>query len=157
LDQGLRGRRPPRAAQGGGGGELPGPGQRRPAVAGGRGERGGPRHGRSQPARAGGERGGPAPGPGQRRGDPPDPPPGRLPLTDPAGSGVSDFGPPPARDARFTVKDRWSEMENIPPEDPRHALEFLHRQMNEEVNSIEISARNLTDFKDADWELRMAM
>ena len=70
---------------------------------------------------------------------------------------MSDFGPPPARDARFTVKERWSDMANIPPEDPRHALEFLHRQMNEEVNSIEISARNLTDFKDADWELRMAM
>jgi uncharacterized ferritin-like protein (DUF455 family) len=70
---------------------------------------------------------------------------------------VTLFGPGPARDARFTVKERWSEMANIPPEDPRHALEFLHRQMNEEVNSIEISARNLTDFKDADWELRLAM
>ena len=48
-------------------------------------------------------------------------------------------------------------MANIPPEDPRHALEFLHRQMNEEVNSLEISARNLVDFQDADWELRLAM
>jgi uncharacterized ferritin-like protein (DUF455 family) len=67
------------------------------------------------------------------------------------------FAPGPARDSRFTVKDRWSEMENIPPEDPRHQQEFLHRQMNEEVNSIEISARNLVDFPDADWELRMAM
>jgi uncharacterized ferritin-like protein (DUF455 family) len=70
---------------------------------------------------------------------------------------MTPFAPGPARDSRFVVKERWSEMANIPPEDPRHALEFLHRQMNEEVNSIEISARNLTDFKDADWELRLAM
>ena len=28
--------------------------------------------------------------------------------------------------------------------------------MNEEVNSLEISARNLADFPDADWELRLA-
>jgi uncharacterized ferritin-like protein (DUF455 family) len=67
------------------------------------------------------------------------------------------FAPGPARDPRFTVKERWSEMENIPAEDPRHQQEFLHRQMNEEINSLEISARNLVDFKDADWELRLAM
>jgi uncharacterized ferritin-like protein (DUF455 family) len=67
------------------------------------------------------------------------------------------FGPAPARDARFVVKERWTEMENFPAEDPRHPLEFLHRQMNEEVNSLEISARNLADFPDADWELRLSM
>jgi uncharacterized ferritin-like protein (DUF455 family) len=67
------------------------------------------------------------------------------------------FGPSPARDARFVVRERWSEMDNFPAEDPRHALEFLHRQMNEEVNSLEISARNLCDFPDADWELRLSM
>ena len=67
------------------------------------------------------------------------------------------FAAGPVRDARFTVKELWSEMENIPPEDPRHQQEFLHRQMNEEINSLEISARNLTDFRDADWELRLAM
>lgn len=67
------------------------------------------------------------------------------------------FAPGPARDGRFTVKDRWSEMVNYPPQDPRHQLEFLHRQMNEEVNSLEISARNLVDFPDADWRLRMEM
>lgn len=74
-----------------------------------------------------------------------------------SGPGDEAFGPPPARDARFTVRERWSEMANFPPEDPRHQLEFLHRQMNEEVNSLEISARNLTDFPEADWELRMCM
>ena len=67
------------------------------------------------------------------------------------------FGPAPVRDARFVVKERWTEMDNHPPEDPRHQLEFLHRQMNEEINSLEISARNLADFPDADWDLRMSM
>jgi len=65
------------------------------------------------------------------------------------------FGPGPARDGRFDVKARWSEMDNLPPEDERAMPEFLHRQMNEEVNGIEIAARNLTDFPEAPWELRM--
>ena len=67
------------------------------------------------------------------------------------------FAAPPARDARFEVRERWSELDNYPPEDPRHQLEFLHRQMNEELNGLEIAARNLTDFADADWELRLAI
>jgi uncharacterized ferritin-like protein (DUF455 family) len=67
------------------------------------------------------------------------------------------FGPPPARDARFEVKEYWRDMRNIPEGDPMATQEFLHRQMNEEVNSIEISSRNLVDFPDAPWELRLAM
>lgn len=67
------------------------------------------------------------------------------------------FGSPPARDARFCVRDRWEEMDNFPVDDPRHMLEFLHRQMNEEVNGLEIAARNLADFPEADWELRLAI
>jgi uncharacterized ferritin-like protein (DUF455 family) len=67
------------------------------------------------------------------------------------------FAEGPARDGRFAVRERWSEMTNFPAEDPRHHQEFLHRQMNEEVNGLEIAARNLTDFPDADWELRMAI
>jgi uncharacterized ferritin-like protein (DUF455 family) len=67
------------------------------------------------------------------------------------------FAEPPARDSRFEVRERWSEMRNIPEDDPLATQEFLHRQMNEEINSIEISARNLVDFPDAPWELRMAM
>jgi uncharacterized ferritin-like protein (DUF455 family) len=65
------------------------------------------------------------------------------------------FGDSPARDARFQVKDRWVECANYPAGHPRKLVEFLHRQMNEEVNSLEISARALADFPDADWELRM--
>ena len=62
-----------------------------------------------------------------------------------------------ARRALRASARRWAEMTNLPPEDPRHQLEFLHRQMNEEVNGLEIAARNLADFPDADWELRMAI
>jgi len=67
------------------------------------------------------------------------------------------FADGPARDPRFTVREVWSEMTNLPEGDPRATAEFLHRQMNEEVNGLEIAARNLSDFPDADWELRMAI
>jgi uncharacterized ferritin-like protein (DUF455 family) len=67
------------------------------------------------------------------------------------------FAEGPVRDARFTVRERWSEAVNLPPEHPEMTPEFLHRQMNEEVNGLEISARNLADFPDAPWELRLAM
>jgi uncharacterized ferritin-like protein (DUF455 family) len=67
------------------------------------------------------------------------------------------FGEPPARDRRFRVRERWEELDNLPAEHPQHQLEFLHRQMNEEVNGLEIAARNLADFPDADWELRLAI
>jgi hypothetical protein len=65
------------------------------------------------------------------------------------------FAENPARDARFDVKDRWIECPNLPGNDPQHQLEFFQRQMNEEVNSVEASARGLCDFPDADWELRL--
>jgi uncharacterized ferritin-like protein (DUF455 family) len=67
------------------------------------------------------------------------------------------FGPGPARDARFEVKETWDEMANLPADSEGFTAEFLHRQMNEEVNGLEISARNLADFPDADWDLRLAM
>jgi len=67
------------------------------------------------------------------------------------------FAQAPARDGRFTVRETWAEMTNLPPDDPRHHQEFLHRQMNEEVNGLEIAARNLVDFPEADWELRLAI
>jgi uncharacterized ferritin-like protein (DUF455 family) len=57
------------------------------------------------------------------------------------------FAENPARDSRFDVKDRWIECPNLPAGDP----------MNEELNSIEASARCITDFPEADWELRMQL
>ena len=67
------------------------------------------------------------------------------------------FADGPARDERFAVREVWSEMTNLPDDDPRAMAEFLHRQMNEEVNGLEIAARNLSDFPEADWELRLCI
>jgi uncharacterized ferritin-like protein (DUF455 family) len=62
-----------------------------------------------------------------------------------------------ARDPRFVVKELWRDMVNLPRDHPDVSLEFLHRQMNEEIEAIEIAARNLVDFPDEDWDLRMAI
>lgn len=67
------------------------------------------------------------------------------------------FGPSPARDARFQVKEFWHEMVNLPEGHPELVPEFLHRQMAEEIEGLELTARNLADFPDAPWELRMSM
>src|SRR5437867_333571 len=67
------------------------------------------------------------------------------------------FAEGPARDARFDVKNRWIEMFNTPGDHPLHEVEFTHRQMNEEVNGLECSARGLQDFPDADWDIRMRL
>jgi uncharacterized ferritin-like protein (DUF455 family) len=55
------------------------------------------------------------------------------------------------------VKARWIECPNLPQDHPEHQLEFFQRQMNEEVNSIEASARCISDFPDAAWELRLQL
>ena len=65
------------------------------------------------------------------------------------------FAPGPARDARFAVKEQWVDCHNLPAGDPEREVEFFHRQMNEEVNGMECAARNLADFPNAEWELRM--
>jgi uncharacterized ferritin-like protein (DUF455 family) len=76
-------------------------------------------------------------------------------MTDPLDPRL--FAPGPARDSRFAVKDLWVEMTNLPEGHPDATREFLHRQMNEEINGLEISSRNLTDFPETEWPLRMAM
>jgi uncharacterized ferritin-like protein (DUF455 family) len=67
------------------------------------------------------------------------------------------FAGPPARDSRFNVVEVWSQMNNIYDDHGMMTREFLHRQMHEEVNGLEIAARNITDFPDVDWDLRMAI
>jgi uncharacterized ferritin-like protein (DUF455 family) len=64
-------------------------------------------------------------------------------------------GDGPARDERFTVKDRWIECHNLPDDDPERDLEFLHRQMNEELNVLENAAQSLVDFPEEPWEIRL--
>jgi len=67
------------------------------------------------------------------------------------------FASGPARDDRFEVVDRWAECASFPEGDRRKRLDFLHRQMNEEVNSMENAARSLVDFPDADWNIRLSI
>ena len=67
------------------------------------------------------------------------------------------FADSPARDARFTVVERWVECANFPEGDPLREIEFFHRQMNEEIDSLECSAGALTDFPDAEWALRLGL
>jgi uncharacterized ferritin-like protein (DUF455 family) len=67
------------------------------------------------------------------------------------------FAEAPARDSRFDVKERWAECMNLPAGHPERDLEFFHRQMNEEINGMENAARNLADFPDADWSVRMSI
>jgi uncharacterized ferritin-like protein (DUF455 family) len=67
------------------------------------------------------------------------------------------FAEGPARDARFTVAARWIECANFPNGHPLRAIEFLHRQMNEEIDSLECSAANLRDFPDAPWDVRLSL
>ncbi|NNG14857.1 MAG: DUF455 family protein [Gemmatimonadales bacterium] len=64
------------------------------------------------------------------------------------------FGEGPARDERFTVKEIWVDMVNLPEDDPEWKMEFFHRQMNEECNVLENAASNIVDFPDADWNIR---
>ena len=67
------------------------------------------------------------------------------------------FAGPAARDGRFRVAEYWADCHNLPKGDPGREVEFFHRQMNEEVNGMECAARALTDFPDAEWELRLAI
>jgi uncharacterized ferritin-like protein (DUF455 family) len=65
------------------------------------------------------------------------------------------FADPSARDERFTIVDLWDECAKFPDGHPEKQLEFIHRQMNEELAVLENAARSLTEFPEADWELRM--
>lgn len=67
------------------------------------------------------------------------------------------FAADPARDQRFVVKSRWIECDNLPGDHPLHQLEFFHRQMNEEIDSLEASAQSVADYPEAPWELRLEL
>ena len=67
------------------------------------------------------------------------------------------FAAGPARDARFTVADRWVACANFPEGHPLREIEFFHRQMNEEVDSLECCAQTLSDFPGAEWCQRLGL
>ncbi|HUP94280.1 MAG TPA: DUF455 family protein [Burkholderiales bacterium] len=62
-----------------------------------------------------------------------------------------------ARDSRFTVVESWSECANFPEGDPQREIEFFHRQMNEEIDSLECCAINLREFPNEEWAVRMGL
>lgn len=78
--------------------------------------------------------------------------PATVPPLDPA-----LFGDGPARDPRFTVRDVWSQLVNLPDDHPDRQVEYLHRQMNEEACVMENAARSLAEFRDADWRVRKGL
>jgi uncharacterized ferritin-like protein (DUF455 family) len=63
----------------------------------------------------------------------------------------------PARDSRFRVIGDLKDALDYAPDHPDHDRAFLHRQLNEELNVLEIAASNLIDFPDEPWPLRMAI
>ena len=67
------------------------------------------------------------------------------------------FADGPARDDRFDVRERWQEMANFPDGSPEYKREFIHRQLNEELNVLECAAQSLVDFPTAEWHLRMSL
>jgi uncharacterized ferritin-like protein (DUF455 family) len=80
-----------------------------------------------------------------------------LPVSSSPALDAALFGESPARDERFSEKDRWNELANFSNDDPLKIIEFFHRQMNEEMNGVENAARSLADFPDADWNVRMSI
>lgn len=67
------------------------------------------------------------------------------------------FAQGPARDSRFTVVEHWDECIRFGKGHPEKDIEFFHRQMHEELCSVENAARNLSDFPDAPWEVRLSI
>ena len=80
-------------------------------------------------------------------------------MSDETGTALdpSLFAEGPARDSRFTVAARWAECSNFPEGHPLREIEFFHRQMNEEIDSLECSAANIRDFPQAPWDLRLGL
>jgi len=67
------------------------------------------------------------------------------------------FGEEPARDARFQVREVWADLVNLADDHPDKQIEYLHRQMNEEMCVMENAARSLAEFPEADWRVRKGL
>lgn len=61
----------------------------------------------------------------------------------------------PARDGRFTVANHYVEMFSSPGWSAIERREKLHRDINSELQSLEIAAQTLIDFPEVTWELRL--
>jgi uncharacterized ferritin-like protein (DUF455 family) len=63
----------------------------------------------------------------------------------------------PARDSRFRVVRRDSELEEQDVATDAGRRETIHRHMSNEITSLDIAAQCLVDFPDAPWGLRMEL
>ena len=63
----------------------------------------------------------------------------------------------PAREPCFTVVHTDAEMQEWPDMSEISRRERLHRHMNIEVGAMEIAARCLVDFPQAEWDVRMSL
>jgi len=63
----------------------------------------------------------------------------------------------PAREPCFVVVHTDAEMQEWPDMSDISRRERLHRHMNNETGAMEIAARCLLDFPDAEWDLRMSL
>src|SRR5262245_40606084 len=62
----------------------------------------------------------------------------------------------PARESVHTIVHSLHEMRNGSIATPEAQREFVHRDMNNEIQSLEIAAQTLVDFPEAAWELRVS-
>lgn len=63
----------------------------------------------------------------------------------------------PAREPCFTIVHLHQEVPDKGGFDPEHRRQRLHREFNQEVQTLEIAALCLVDFPNAPWELRLEL
>lgn len=63
----------------------------------------------------------------------------------------------PAREPCFRVVEDQAQMAKFREGTIEHRREFLHGDVNEEVQSLEIAAQSLVDFPDAPWDIRLQL
>lgn len=63
----------------------------------------------------------------------------------------------PAREACFTIVHLHEDVPDDGGMGPEHRRQRLHREYNQEVQTIEVAASCLSDFPDAPWKLRMEL
>jgi uncharacterized ferritin-like protein (DUF455 family) len=63
----------------------------------------------------------------------------------------------PAREPCFRVVEDQAQMAKFKEGTIEHRREFLHGDVNEEVQSLELAAQALVDFPDAPWDIRLQL
>lgn len=68
-----------------------------------------------------------------------------------------DLRSDPAREACFRVVDLHSQLHTFAVSSVESQREKLHREFNNEIQSLEIAAQSLADYSEAPWDLRMQL